>query len=69
MEVPEAGRPFFIELGGCPLVHYCDTEYAFREGTARPVEELVREVASIGCPLVEVTGGEPLLQPAVHPMM
>ncbi len=33
------------------------------------VDEVVEEVTSIGCPLVEVTGGEPLIQPAVHPMM
>ena len=33
------------------------------------MEEVVEEVAAIGCPLIEVTGGEPLLQPAVHPMM
>ena len=66
-----AGLPcVFIRLRGCPLrCHYCDTEYAFREGKARSLDDVIEEVTSIGCPLVEVTGGEPLIQPAVHPMM
>ena len=44
-----AGLPcVFIRLRGCPLrCHYCDTEYAFREGKARLVEEVVEEVAAI----------------------
>lgn len=66
-----AGLPcVFVRLRGCPLrCNYCDTEYAFREGKARSVEEVVQEVASIGCPLVEITGGEPLVQRGVHPLM
>ena len=70
-ESTRAGLPcVFIRLRGCPLrCHYCDTEYAFREGEGRSIDELVAEVEAIGCPLVELTGGEPLMQPAVHTLM
>lgn len=61
-----AGCPcVFVRLAGCPLrCTYCDTEYAFREGASRPLEDVAREVHATGCPLVEVTGGEPLAQRA-----
>ena len=62
----------FIRLTGCHLrCHYCDTEYAFREGQRRTVDELIAEGQRLsdGCPLYELTGGEPLLQPGVHPLM
>jgi 7-carboxy-7-deazaguanine synthase len=45
---------------------YCDTEYAFTESSRHDLEDLLEEVLLIGTPLVEITGGEPLLQPAVH---
>jgi 7-carboxy-7-deazaguanine synthase len=59
-----AGCPcLFIRLSGCPLrCRYCDTEYAFREGSPRSIRSLVDEAERIGCPLVELTGGEPLAQ-------
>lgn len=62
----------FVRLTGCHLrCGYCDTEYAFHEGVKRSVDEVVAEVARVGrgCKLVEVTGGEPLLQKGVHPLM
>jgi 7-carboxy-7-deazaguanine synthase len=66
-----AGRPcVFIRLTFCDLrCNYCDTEYAFYEGGKRPLEQIVSQVASFHCPLVEVTGGEPLLQKNVLPLM
>jgi 7-carboxy-7-deazaguanine synthase len=59
-----AGLPcVFVRLTGCDLrCTYCDTEYAFYEGQRRTFDDLLAEVASHGCKIVEVTGGEPLLQ-------
>ncbi len=59
-----AGEPcVFVRLTGCPLrCTYCDTEYAFREGTTRSVASIVAEVEAFGCRVVELTGGEPLAQ-------
>lgn len=60
----------FVRLTGCHLrCTYCDTEYAFYEGRSASLEEVLNQVRRIGCPRVEVTGGEPLLQPAVIPFM
>ncbi|MFL6515297.1 MAG: 7-carboxy-7-deazaguanine synthase QueE [Chthoniobacterales bacterium] len=66
-----AGLPcVFVRLTFCDLrCSYCDTEYAFYEGQKRPLEEIVAQVATFGCPLVEITGGEPLLQNNVLPLM
>jgi len=68
-----AGMPcVFVRLTGCHLrCTYCDTEYAFYEGEKRTVDSVIDEVVAIGgaTRLVEVTGGEPLLQPNVHPLM
>lgn len=59
-----AGRPcVFVRLTGCNLrCSYCDTRYAYEEGEAMAVEEIIDRVAAYPCRLVEVTGGEPLLQ-------
>lgn len=60
-----SGRPcVFIRLTGCNLrCTYCDTAYAYNEGTSLNIDEILESVKKFGCPLVEVTGGEPLLQP------
>jgi len=59
-----AGRPCaFVRLTGCNLrCIYCDTQYAYEEGTWIEIPEIVRQVSLFNCRLVEITGGEPLLQ-------
>ena len=79
-----AGLPcVFIRLTACNLrCSYCDTAYAFKEGTRRTHEEVLSETRRLAAPygleslvgghkmpLVELTGGEPLLQPGVLPLM
>lgn len=66
-----AGRPCaFVRLTGCDLrCSWCDTEYAFHEGRTMTVDEVAAQLLGYGCDLVEVTGGEPLLQAAVHPLI
>jgi len=65
----------FIRLRGCHLrCNYCDTEYAFHEGDKRTVERVIEQCFDLtggrdGCELYEITGGEPLLQRGVHPLM
>jgi 7-carboxy-7-deazaguanine synthase len=70
-ESTHAGRPCtFVRLTGCQMrCAWCDTEYAFFAGDWMSVEAILARVRELGCALVEVTGGEPLLQPAVHPLM
>ncbi|HEX4823441.1 MAG TPA: radical SAM protein [Candidatus Polarisedimenticolaceae bacterium] len=64
-ESTHAGRPcVFVRLTGCNLrCVWCDTAYAFHEGVSMSVGDVVDRVVSYRCPLVEITGGEPLLQP------
>jgi 7-carboxy-7-deazaguanine synthase len=70
-ESTHAGRPcVFVRLTGCNLrCVWCDTAYAFHEGSTMTVDEVVRRVAAFDCPLVELTGGEPLLQPEAIDLM
>jgi 7-carboxy-7-deazaguanine synthase len=66
-----AGRPcVFVRLTGCPMrCVWCDTAYAFSGGTWMTLAEILDAVAACGCPLVEVTGGEPLAQRDVLPLL
>ena len=59
-----SGLPcIFIRLTYCNLrCSYCDSEYAFYEGKDLTIGEILSEIKQYNCNLVEVTGGEPLLQ-------
>ncbi len=59
-----AGLPCsFVRLSGCNMrCTYCDTQYSYGDGTEMPVEEIIGRVRAEGLKLVEITGGEPLLQ-------
>jgi 7-carboxy-7-deazaguanine synthase len=60
-----AGLPcVFVRLTGCNLrCRWCDSEYTFTGGTKVTIDDVIARVRAYGCPLVEVTGGEPLAQP------
>ena len=66
-----AGYPcVFIRLIGCNLrCSYCDTTYAYAEGEDIELNEIIDKVRSFGIGLVEITGGEPLIQEEVHILM
>src|SRR6266571_332352 len=70
-ESTRAGEPcVFVRLTACDLrCSWCDTPYAFHEGRKMSVDEVVAAVEDHGCPLVEITGGEPLLQEDVYSLM
>jgi len=63
-ESTSAGKPcVFVRLTYCNLrCTYCDTEYAFYDGKDMSVQKVIDEVEKYNCKLVEVTGGEPLVQ-------
>jgi len=66
-----AGRPcVFVRLTACDLrCSWCDTSYAFHEGSKMTVDEVIERVRAYGCDVVELTGGEPLLQADAYPLM
>ena len=70
-ESTRAGRPcVFVRLTACDLrCSWCDTPYAFNEGKKMSVDDVVAEADRYLCPLVEITGGEPLLQDDVYELM
>ena len=70
-EGTRAGQPcVFVRLTGCPLrCSWCDTAYAFHEGTRRTEDDVLAEIERFPSRLVELTGGEPLSQPAAFPFV
>lgn len=70
-ESSNAGRPcVFVRLSGCDLrCVYCDTQYAYDEGQKMTLADIMEKVSSYNCNLIEITGGEPLLQKNVLPFM
>lgn len=63
-ESTHAGKPcIFIRLTWCNLrCNWCDTEYAFYEGGDMSIDSILTEISKYDCNVVEVTGGEPLMQ-------
>jgi len=70
-ESTHTGLPcIFVRLTGCNLrCSWCDTAYAFHEGTNMSIDEILQKVESFGIHLIEITGGEPLMQDNVYTLM
>ena len=70
-ESSHAGRPCsFVRLTGCPMrCVWCDSEYTFTGGNRLSFDRIFAKLEEFGCPLVEVTGGEPLAQKNVFPFI
>jgi 7-carboxy-7-deazaguanine synthase len=70
-ESSHAGRPCsFVRLTGCPMrCVWCDSEYTFTGGERMSFDSIFARLEEFGCPLIEVTGGEPLAQKNVFPFI
>ena len=70
-ESSHAGRPCsFVRLTGCPMrCVWCDSVYTFTGGEKFTFEDILSRLREFGCPLVEVTGGDPLAQKNVYPFI
>jgi len=70
-ESTHAGEPcIFVRLTGCSLrCVYCDTKYAYGGGREMPLADVLTAVAAYPAKLIEITGGEPLEQEEVYPLM
>ncbi|MDQ4122837.1 MAG: radical SAM protein [Acidobacteriota bacterium] len=70
-ESTHAGRPCsFIRLTGCPMrCRWCDSVYTFTGGERMTIDEIMAQIRAFEVPLVEITGGEPLVQKAVFPLI
>ncbi|MHB1514982.1 MAG: 7-carboxy-7-deazaguanine synthase QueE [Acidiferrobacteraceae bacterium] len=70
-EARTVGLPtVFVRLTGCPLrCRYCDTAYAFQGGSRMTIKEVLERVVAFNPRYVCITGGEPLAQPASHPLL
>lgn len=56
-------RCVFVRLTGCNLrCRWCDTTYSYDQGAAMSVDAVLDGIAGHGCALVEITGGEPMIQ-------
>jgi len=63
-------RCVFVRLTACDLrCSWCDTPYAFHEGRKMSLDDILAEVERHDCDMVELTGGEPLLQPGAFPLL
>lgn len=70
-EGERSGRPcIFIRLAFCNLrCAWCDSEYTFYEGREMALEQVMDGISGFPCKLVELTGGEPLMQEGAYPLM
>ena len=66
-----SGTPcVFIRLTGCNLrCGYCDTTYAYEGGDWLSIDDILSKIDDYNCDLIEITGGEPLLQDGVYPLI